>query len=184
MGIANSRNTSNVAYNNCGGWSPFAQLKTVKPNAIVSKSKEIELDCTNNDIDLWGNGADLFYVCTPFQGSGRPSGNCSGAKRNRWRFIEGYLTESDTSKIPIERFNYTLTNFIGNCGEFTDKNGFFWGYSWGGSNQDSSQVQFSNKINCANKSFLVKINNGNAGAGWYNNLTPTLADYNNGEIVS
>ena len=158
MGIANSRNISFSSYGNCGGHTPFAFVKTIKPNAIVSASKELEINCINNDVDVWGNGEDLFYICTPFNGAGRPIGRCDGAKRNRWRFIEGYSYESASSKIPVERFSYTLTNFRGNCGNFTDKNGFFWGYTFGRDDEDKSNIVFiNNRINCQTKNFTVYI---------------------------
>lgn len=173
MGIANSKLASISTYSIDSGSSII--VNTVKPNAIVDRSKEMVIDCSVADVDVWGNNRDLFYVCTPFNGKGRG--------RNRWSFIEGYLTESETEKIGVENFPYQLvTNPIGSDGGFTDKNGFFWGYTWGGDiRHNFANTLFSAKINCNLTSFTVTNNRDNA-AGWKPDNNATLASQNGGVV--
>jgi len=177
MGIADSTAASIISYpvsSEIRGDRP--SVNTVKTDAIVSKSKEIEIDCTNDDVDLWGNGSDLFYVLTPFYGNGSTN---NIARYNRWKFIEGYLNEtSEDGALPVELFSYQLiegSTSYGPNGTYTDKNGFFFGYAWG---RDSAyfgiNVVFTNTINCSTQSFTVDVP---YGVGWFNNLTPTVKSY-------
>lgn len=148
MGIANSKK------NNTG-------FGRVPATAIVTNSKEIEIDCTTGDVDLWGNGADLFYVFSPFKGMGVTDG---GTKRNRWQFIEGYLYESKADKVSMEMIQYAMQTTGGYGGLFTDKNGFFFVHTWGRSFQDNEDLLFGMSKNCVYPyNFIVPIANG---AGW------------------
>jgi hypothetical protein len=90
--------------------------------------------------DLWDNDltnplrGDLFYVCVPFNGYAN-NGGLFQQNNNNWRFIEGYLYESQRNQVPVERFYYNIKTDDGyagysNTGVFTDKNGFYFGYSW------------------------------------------------------
>lgn len=181
-GIANSRAASVVSYPVTvvmNGTRP--SVNTVKPNAIVTRSKEIEIDCVNGDVDFWGlkdanNNyvGDLFYVLTPFNGRGSRN---NLATYNRWKFIEGYLKES-SSGLPVEKFSYGLisgSTSYGENGVFTDKNGFFFGYCWG---QDSvylgMNVTFTNIINCISQSFVVETIRG---SGWYKDFAISVNTY-------
>jgi hypothetical protein len=177
MGIADSRLASPSIIAN-------KVLNTVKPNAIVNYSKEIELDCTNGNIDLWGRGAlgDLFYVFTPFDGRYQTNSDT----RSRWQFIEGYLFESQSTGIPIECFYYSLdkNGYQGvdvSTGVYTDKNGFFFGYSWGRDARNNElDVLFSNRIDCTYPTFFtVLIPNG---AGWKNNNLAYFVNYHSGTV--
>lgn len=181
MGIANSRGASLVSYPLASMSYPF-QVNTVKPDALVTMSKEIEIDCTNGDIDLWGlqdsSGnyvGDMFYVATPFDGTDLHDDD-------DWKFIEGYLKEAESNKVAIERFAYDLYHpsqpltGIQTNGTYTDKNGFFFGYSWGGNDKNKKlDVRFTNTISClSNQSFIVDVTEG---AGWFNDLVPYLASF-------
>lgn len=173
MGIANSKLATNYPTNY------IPTLKVITPNDIVDTSKEMEIDCTNGDSDVWGNGHDLFYVCTPFNGSAQGE--------NNWSFVEGYLLESATSDIPVEKFPYALNiKIVEYNGGFTDKNGFFWGYSWGGFEvpgfitSNNVNVVFTTKIDCQNTVFTV-LNNVQGQSTWKPNNLAYLVDYNTTE---
>lgn len=160
MGIANSRITSGSGL--------------IKPNAIVDVSKEMEIDCTAGDVDLWGSGKDMFYICCPFNGV------ASG--ESRWTFIEGYLKESHLSSLAVEKFPYNLTYEDGAfTGNYTDKNGFFWGYTWGSStNNNSSNIHFHAVMECAVKDFIIPINNVGSDSAWRHDNIAYASDYNGG----
>lgn len=172
LGIADSRGAETSTYS-LGAGEGTVIVRTVKPNAIGDLSKEMEIDCTAGNVDVWGSGKDLFYICTPFNGQGQD--------RNRWSFIEGYLTESDNSSLSVERFPYQLDNNpIGVNGGYTDKNGFFWGYTWGGDNRHTqANILFTPRLNCVASSFTVQVGNY---AGWKPNNNAKLADYNSGVV--
>lgn len=172
-GIANSRVVSTSNYVNAP--YPIASLKL---NSVVSFTKEMEIDCTNGDVDVWGRGAqgDLFYILCPFQGA------YDG--RNRWEWVEGYLYEQRDSLIPVELFPNRLTpNQLGYGCTFTDKNGFYWGYTWGldNSHQDANTL-FTVKLNCAYP-FNFTVPNGNDdNSGWKQNGSVYVSDFNVGVI--
>lgn len=172
LGIANSRIVSTSVI----GPNEPVFISVIKPNAIVSNSKEIEIDCTSADVDLWGNGADLFYVCCPFQGA------YNG--RNRWEFVEGYLKEERDNPAPIELFPYILSpNMIGTGGNRTDKNGFFWAYTWGlDDSHMSADVLFTAKVNCAYPFNFTVPNTSEGNSGWKPNTAAFLSDFNSGEV--
>ena len=185
MGIANSRLASITRYNT--NVLEDIAVNTVKPNAIVSRYKEIELDCTSGDVDLWGRGAkgDMFYVCTPFNGYGN-NGGVLQSNNNNWRFIEGYLYESQASKIPMERFLYfvgTSDGYVGytESGLFTDKNGFYFGYSWLRDDKNTKvDINFLNRVDCApNFPFSIDVPDG---AGWFNDVIAYFDNYNSGVV--
>lgn len=176
MGLADHTKFSVSSYTDCVPHTT-QNVRTIKSNAITDNSKEIEIDCTTQDVNVWGNGKDLFYIYTPFNGKGRTSNNC-GALRDRWVFIEGYLKESVSSDIAISNFPYHLTEG-GYCGQYTDKNGFFWGMSWGSSNQHNSKIKFTPKLNCSSiKEFEIAM----YGGGGYRKVEPYFETYNNGAV--
>jgi len=160
-GIANSRSTSPVN----------SQTNTLRPDAIVTYSKEIEIDCTANDIDVWGNGADLFYIYCPY------------VSIYNFRFIEGYFQESQDSPLGMELYSYqTQTGgSIGGSdwGKYTDKNGFYWAYIVS-SSAGISDVHIIGNINCVQVNFDIKTAQG--GTGWKQNPTAYLSDHNAGII--
>lgn len=190
MGIANSKLAS-IPNNFLFG------LRTITHNDIVDTSKEMEIDCTGGDVDVWGNGNDLFMICTPFQGIGTVIEGGFRQTHNNWSFIEGYLFEtapsgSNSGSNPVEKFNYALgynpsniTQFQYN-GLFTDKNGFFWGYAWVSQdpsasstflNATISNIIFNDKIDCQSTVFTVAIPQSGIAAWKHSNLA-YLVDYN------
>lgn len=161
-GIANSRITSNIDSNTI----------TIKPNAISTFSKEMELDCTATDIDVWGNGKDLFYIYCPYS---------QGV--TTYRFIEGYLQEAPSSPIGVELFPYNIvtgtTEGSDDWGRYTDKNGFYFAYTKN-SHADISEVHMQGNINCTFQDFDIKTSQG--GNGWRPNPIAYLSDHNNGIV--
>jgi hypothetical protein len=164
IGIANSRNKTLGAF-------PGGVINYIAPNepgTIVSYSKEQEIDCTAGDVDVWGNGADLFYIFCPYE-------NNSG-----YRFIEGYFDESINNPVAVENFPYTMTEGPNTTGQITDKNGFYFGY-YAGSHADVCDIYFSVKLNCA---YPVNFNipTSQSGAGYCVNGLSYLSDHNNGVV--
>ena len=159
MGIANSR---------AGG--PQGNTYTIIPQtALVSYSKEMEIDCTTGNVDVWGNNADLFYIGVPYQPT---QGNLN------FRFIEGYLQESPSSPLGVELFPYQLnigTNF---GGTYTDKNGFYFAFIKQ-HNADTANVEVDCKLNCTYP-FHFEIPTNQAGYGWKINGTAYVSDHNGG----
>jgi hypothetical protein len=129
-GIANSRLRQDVY----GGLSSF-----ITNNSLVSNLKEMEIDCTNGDVDVWGNGHDLFFIYCP-------TGITPGGVY--FRFIEGYLKESPNNQIGVELFPYGLNIGAQDSGQITDKNGFYWAYVVGAHNVDTASILFTCKLNC------------------------------------
>ncbi len=140
LGIGNSRAGLSIP-NGSGGIAKY----TLPPAILVTNLKEIEVDCTAGDVDVWGRGVegDLFYVYCPFQGGASGGGN-------NYSLVEGYLQEDKLSRIPVEYFSYEseaggadrFTN-----GVITDKNGFYFSYKW--FTQFSAQrIRFQDKIDC------------------------------------
>lgn len=160
-GIANSRNTTPIN----------AQTNTIKPNAIVTYSKEMEIDCTNGNIDVWGNGQDLFYIYCPYVSTAN------------FRFIEGYLQESQDSPLGMELYSYNVEtgSSVGasDWGKYTDKNGFYWAYIVT-SSAGISDIHITGNINCIQVNFDIKTAQG--GTGWKQNPTAYLSDHNAGVI--
>ena len=168
-GIANSRVKSTTIVPGAA-----APIVSIKPNAINNQngilySKEMEIDCTNANVDVWGNGADLFYVYCPYLTS-----------NHEWRFTEGYFREdtplTNGTSLPIEmfpyRFNHNVTN---DCGQFTDKNGFYWAYT-NNIIAPTVDIQFVAKVNCAYPTFL-NIPTSQPGSGWKQNADNYLSQY-------
>lgn len=160
-GIANSRVKSTTGL---GG----RVLVSIKPNSVVSYSKEMEIDCTTGNVDVWGNNADLFYVYCPYnQGIG---GN------GKYRFIEGYFKESATNPLPVEMFPYYLQNFAADdWGKFTDKNGFYWAFTKV-AQADQRSIEFVAKVNCVFPTQFV-IPTSQTGIGWKQNAVAYLASH-------
>lgn len=189
MGIANSRKASISQYESNG--IEGVKLNTIKPNAITTRNKEIEIDCTNGDVDLWTTDltnplrGDCFYVLTPFNGYAN-AGGLFTSDNNNWRFVEGYLYESQDDKIPIERFYYELKSADGYAGHretgvFTDKNGFWFGYSWYRDDRNTEvNAVFTNKKDCTpNFQFTVDVQ---LGAGWFHDIIAYFDNYNGGVV--
>lgn len=157
MGIADSRITRQKTSAGTGVAYDF-ETTTLTPDSIISRSKEIEVDCTNGNVDLWnrapgqGETGDTFFIFCPFKGAGRRN-SVDETKYDRWSFQEGYLLEERTtqSKIPMESFYYETTyNSHLSSGIYTDKNGFFFAYVWGDDEaNNTADVKFKNKVDCA-----------------------------------
>ncbi len=95
--------------------------------AIVSRDKEIEVNCLSSDIDVWGNGKDLFWIFSPYKAfrSGNPV-------QRKYKLCEGYFYEDSDKDTPAEYFPYEITEGFPSRrinGDYTDKNGFFFAYS-------------------------------------------------------
>lgn len=168
LGIANSRVKSQT---NVGGAIPIS-VTSIKPDAIGSFSKEMEVDCSLGDVDVWGNNADLFYVYCPYVTS---RGN------KKFRFIEGYLYESLGNPIPVDMFPYRMDHSaLDDGGTLTDKNGFYFGYTKV-ANADSVSIQFQTKLNCQFPIFFI-IPTSQTGIGFKKNSIAYLSDHNNGVV--
>lgn len=161
-GIANSRTTTSIDANTI----------TVKPNAIGNFTKELEIDCTASDIDVWGNGSDLFYIYCPYNNG-----------LTTYRFIEGYVKEAPSSPLGLELYNYNIItgSTVGSddWGQYTDKNGFYWAFTKN-SHAGISDIHIMGKINCVQQDFDIKTSQG--GFGWRPNPISYLSDHNNGVI--
>lgn len=180
MGIANSRLASIITYQEFT--KPPIRVNTVKPNALVTNSKEIEIDCTAGDVDVWGRGAqgDLFYVFTPF------NGDSSGADDARWQFAEGYIYESQSDKIPMELFPYGFYlnddyHTGGENGVYTDKNGFWFSNTWGDDDRQREQdMRFTIKKDCSYPFYFIVLLE--SGSYWKKNIISYFTDYNGGNV--
>ena len=164
-GIANSRNKSNSN-----------GLVTLKPNSLIQDpypySKDLPIDCVSGNVDVWGNGADVFYVYCPYYRSTSGQG--------RYSFMEGYFKESRENGIPCEMFPYfSDRNNLDDWGKFTDKNGFYWGYTKAADSKITN-IQFRAIINCNNKTF--NIPSAQLGSGWKKNANAFLETQNNGQV--
>lgn len=161
-GIANSRvkSQTQVGSNN---------LTSIKPqNSIVTFSKEMEIDCTAGNVDVWGNNADTFYVYCPYQ---------STEGQENFRFIEGYLQESPDSTKPVELFPYDMTgNNADDWGKFTDKNGFYWAYTKA-RDSNETDIRFITRLNCTYP-FQFIVGTAQGGIGWKQNPVTTVSIYN------
>lgn len=160
-GIANSRSTTPVN----------SQTNTIRPDAIVTYSKEIEIDCIAGNIDVWGNGKDLFYIYCPY------------VSTSNYRFIEGYFQESQSSPLGMELYPYQVEtgSSVGanDWGRYTDKNGFYWAYIVD-DHAGISDVHIVGNINCVIVNFDIRTAQG--GTGWKQNPTAYLSDHNGGII--
>lgn len=167
IGIADSRKKSQGTFTNNNHLITY--LSGFGGNtSVVSFSKEQEIDCTSGDVDVWGNGQDLFYVYCPFISGGS------------YRFIEGYLQESQTSPIPVDYFPYTMTQGFNVIGEITDKNGFYFG-SYRGPNSNFSDAFFTVRLNCQYP-VTFNIQTSGAGNGYRPNPVAYLSDHNSGVV--
>ena len=163
-GIANSRATTATGF-----------ITTLMPAVCLQNgySKEMELDCTNGDVDVWGNGKDTFYVYCPYV---TKQGN------KRFRFIEGYLQESPNNPIGVELFPYQLTPIQANDdrGYFTDKNGFYFAYTKV-QNANIEDIEFVCKLNCQYP-IIFRVPTDLSGPGWRPNKPIYITDHNNGVV--
>ncbi len=179
QGIADSRQAQIIHF----AHEPFNPIdaKVVKPSAIVTPSKEIEVDCTVADVDVWGNGADLFYINCPFIGNGKRVNNIG--RSFKWQWMEGYLYESRNNQIPVEQYPYITVLQIGQGGFITDKNGFFFGYSWGVDPHNyNADMRFTPKFNCQDNFEFLFINPQKGVSGWKTNNSVYVSDYNGGSF--
>lgn len=160
-GIADSRKTTNIN----------SQTVSVTPSAIGSYSKEMEIDCTAGDIDVWGNGKDLFYIFCPY------------ISIEPFRFIEGYWQESPNIPIGVELYPYNVvqgtTVGANDWGRITDKNGFYWAY-YIGPHAGNADVHIQGTIDCINADIDIKTSQG--GIGWRQNPVAYLSDHNAGVV--
>ena len=161
-GLANSRVKTNFLPN----------AVSIMPNsALVSFSKEMQIDCTANDVDVWGNGQDLFYVYCPHIATGSIA---------QYRFIEGYLKEQPSRPLGMELFPYTMSSTTpDDYGRVTDKNGFYFAYTKR-ADSGTENIQFNFVMNCIpNQTFIIPTA---GGIGWRVNSVVYLSDHNNGQI--
>jgi hypothetical protein len=141
------------------------------PSTIITNSKQMEIDCVNQDVDVWGNGQDLFYIFCPFQAN------------RAYVFFEGYILESINSPIPVELYHY-YPNINPNAfsGGYTDKNGFYFSFTEQNAAANGNiqiNPQFFNCIN--NPNFHFEIPSGKGGDGYKPALGPAyVADHNSG----
>jgi len=161
-GIANSRVKSQTL-----------ELTSIKPNAIVSFSKEQEVDCTATDVDVWGNGADLFYIYCPY---------ITQAGNGKYAFLEGYLRESIDNPVPVELFPYQLNRGYDalSAGHFTDKNGFYFCYTKI-ANARVADVDFICRFNCVYPR-LLHTDTAQDGIGWKPDNINYLSTFNSGQV--
>lgn len=165
-GIANSRIFDQIN----------SETRTLRTRAIVRYSKEYEIDCTLGNVDVWGNGMDLFYINCPYLRS-----NFGPGTSGDFRFIEGYLQESPSNPIAMELFPYAFSeNGAGeDWGKMTDKNGFYWGYT---KVEEAGvvDIQIQCFINCGIPLFFNIVTN--SGTGWRPNAPAYLSDHNGGIV--
>jgi hypothetical protein len=163
-GIANSR----LRFPYYNGAASFLNNQSLIPGTV----KEMEIDCTNGNVDVWGNGKDVFLIYCPSPPS----------STGPWRFIEGYLKESASNQIGVEQFPYYLNIVADDWGKVTDKNGFYWAYT---KKQSSStaNIEILCKLNCTYP-YQFEIPSGVSGAvlGPINNNYAYLTDHNGGVV--
>lgn len=165
-GIANSRVKSTT-----GVPGPAGTVTSLKPNSIIDYSKEMEIDCTSADVDVWGNGKDVFYVYCPYV---TDQGN------KKFRFIEGYIKESPDNLIGVELLPYSMNIGADDWGKFTDKNGLYFAYTKR-ANSATAAMEFDIRLNCAFPvHFEVPCSSGNL--GWMQNGNGFLSDHNSGQV--
>lgn len=164
IGLANSRSKRVSTFS--GGNVTY--LDPNFPGVIQTYEKEQEIDCTNGNVDVWGNGQDLFYIFCPY------------ISTSGYRFIEGYLTESQDSGLGVEKFPYTMSEGSNTTGGYTDKNGFYFGF-YRGPHADVCDMYFTVTLNCAYPvSFDVQTSH--SGAGYCVNAPTYLVDHNGGVV--
>lgn len=168
---ADFRNTSTYVAGIANSRSNFPNVFMDPNHNLVSDSKEMELDCTNGDLDVWGNGHDMFYVFCP---SPTQQGN------KKFRFIEGYFKEAPDVQIGVELFPYDLNILADFSGEQTDKNGFYWAYTKR-QNSGTANITISCRLNCKYPVGFTIPTSG-FGLGWMVNGNSYLKDHNNGVV--
>lgn len=162
FGLASSRRKQTI---NVSGYN----VATLPTTAILTYQKEMEVNCISADYNPWGSGSDMFYIFSPYTAFGD-----SRATQKKYKLLEGYFKESPSSDIPVERFNYTSTegqNPIG--GLFTDKNGFFWMYTYDGDAREAD-VSITGIKNCGALVEVERINTSNG--NWAKDLVGYLDD--------
>lgn len=173
-GIANSRMGGRGGSTTQGLSVPYTiQL----PGGLVSAAKQIEIDCTGGNIDVWGTGGDLFYIFCPYQ---------PGGSQNKFIFIEGYLQESLSSPVPVEYYRYysDLQQNYPN-GTYTDKNGFYFSFSHQSNASDGNVLMEPILFNCiVNNNFSFKIATSNPGLGWKPNGFAYVAESVGGSFLA
>lgn len=171
-GIANSR-TRYQRTLSTGFQSQSINVINGRDN-LITKSKEIEVDCTDVDINVWGNGRDLFYVFCPSFGAFN--------NKSRFSFIEGYLRETRANNIPFEQMPYNVTgNAQEAWGFITDKNGHFFGFVANDSTGSDENIVFNGKLNCIYPKTFI-FNQERNGSVWSRDNLVYITDYNNGVV--
>jgi len=137
-------------------WTSRFPFFNVRPNVPVINnvddlSKEIEVDCSNGDIDLWGNNQlnkTFFVFCFNVH-------EASGGE-GRWRFVEGYAKDGRANKLGYELLGiYANGNYGAASSRFTDKNGFYWWYDTG-NDAGGRDTKFLGNFNCVYREFVVQ----------------------------
>jgi hypothetical protein len=131
----------------------------------------MEVDCSNGNVDTWGNGQDLFYIVTPVK---------STTGFENYRFIELYLKESRDNNIPIELFPYDLTKPTIITGQYTDKNGFGFAYTRD-VHAAIADIRFTATVNC-DYPFQFIQQTSQAGIGYRPDNPVYLTDHNSNEV--
>lgn len=156
MGIADSHRPGGFGYYD---WT-----------TLKSRSKEMIINACAGDVDVWNNGADVFYVFAPYD---LKYGTLNAW--NRWRFIEGYVREEkDTiSTIGVELLKYRTDNGFPELtrdGDYTDHNGFYFAYT-GRGDAKKAKVDFWGKYQCVMHNQNTRIVKSNdlpvTNSGWY-----------------
>ena len=149
----------------------------VQPNALVdgpaglAYSKEWSVDCTSGNYDPWGTGQDLFYIYCPY---------LPNVGLKEFRFIEGYLQESENNPIGVEQFPYVLNNGANDWGRFTDKNGFYWAYTTRTPGANTQSIFIGPcKLNCQ-LNIVFNIPTSRLGFGWIVDGNAYISDHNYG----
>lgn len=154
------------------------------PMTVVgSASKDMFIDASNGDVDMWNSTYDLFMVFVPY--IFKASGNFGFLDSQKWRFIEGYVWEDLDTKNPIEFLGYVANK--GDVqwkrqGNITDHNGFFFSYSRHDKITDTitDEVVFTGYWKCRFNTTLfttsIDVTN-NHDNGWYPNQNITIKDH-------
>lgn len=146
----------------------------------VLEPQEIEIDCCNADVDLWGNGKDSFFIFCPY--------SYKEGDNQRWRFITGNVYEDSKDSLPVPLIKYLpdqgFPNYV-RAGYYTDHNGFYWAYTARG-DAKTSNVDFWSKFNCVihvQNTFIAQTRNLPAKErGYYPNEMIYLDSFNAGKF--
>lgn len=152
--------------------------------AATNNEHDMEIHACAGDVDMWNySGKNILVIYTPETlGYFNPSGFGDANER----FIDGYFTESSTSKIGWEAAIYgtsrgdnTLKPF--NTGGYTDHNGFFFSCMYNGT-ANHGEVVFSFYANCAYIGGRMRTAVGQFGVNGYFSSNVNWADNNGGNV--